>query len=583
MDPALLLHRRVWVAAMFVAAAIVTHQVLIQPALTQLSLDAPIINIAGRQRMLSQKLAKEALALASAVEPTARASRAQRLSETLSEWSRAHRGLRYGDPGWNHPAGNSAEIDSRWEALNSYFEQMADAARQLASTPASAELTAIDRQHVQTILDQEPEFLSRMDALVGEFERQMRRHATRLRLMGWMLMGLILAVGVATQSVVVSPAVKGLGREFAQSEAAYQQLVESMSEGLVTFDPTGRINFANLAFATMLGYEHTPIVGKPVSLFLVDADRRRFDSLLVGGSTTDQPLDVRWQHVNGSTVETMVSAERVTRQATGAEGLLLVVTNVTERRTAERQAELLSRQLKHADRLHALGGMAAGIAHEINQPLGAIANYAEGALARLSQSGTTLSELELPLQGILRSALRGGEIVKRTRSFVKRSAHRLTPESLNDLVREVETLCAPEARQRGIALECRLTVEPTTITVDGIQIQQVLVNLVQNAFAAVESVDPYHRRVRISTRRLELGLEFDVTDSGPGVPDSLRDQMFEPFVTGREDGTGLGLSIAREIVAAHGGSIAVDQPAEWGARFRVVLPFSANKECPVDG
>jgi signal transduction histidine kinase len=170
--------------------------------------------------------------------------------------------------------------------------------------------------------------------------------------------------------------------------------------------------------------------------------------------------------------------------------------------------------------------------------------------------------------------MRGGEIIRRARSFSQRRPHCLELESINTLVREVEQLCLPEARRRGVSFELQLADDLPDIPVDGIQVQQILTNLIQNAFDALSTIEPYRRRVRLTTRLARTGgVEVRVADTGPGISPEDAERLFEPFVTTRAEGTGMGLAIARNIATAHGGSLRVEPRSEGGAVFQLLLPL----------
>jgi PAS domain S-box-containing protein len=398
----------------------------------------------------------------------------------------------------------------------------------------------------------------------------------QLQRLGLIIMGVILLTQIGLHLFVVRPAVQFVGREIEQTEVQYQGLVESMTDGLVVFDPSGTIEFANRRFGSLLGYGAEGLAGKPASLFIADPDRRRFSAMLFDPHLETEPVDLVMRHVDGRLIETMISPQRLRDHLGVSRGLLLVVTDVTSRKAIEHRSRELLDQLAHADRLRAMGAMAAALAHEINQPLGAIANYAEGCLTRLSGPPIDSQDFVLPLEKILRATHRGAEIIRRARGFVRLRPHRITQESINSLVHEVEEMCRPEARRRGISLELQLATEPLTIPVDAIQIQQVLTNLIQNAFAAMDQVEPYRRRISLTTGTASTGVvEVTVADTGPGIPDDGAEAWFEPFMTTREEGTGMGLAIARSIVEAHGGRIWAETNGEGGAVFRFTLPLES--------
>ncbi len=569
-NPARRLDKRLWYSLGLSAGLIILHQFLIQPSLIRLTSDAPVINIAGRQRMLSQKLAKEALALMIAGDSAARDAHRSELAATLQTWRAAHASLRDGNSA-TFPGGfANAVVQRAYHEIEPHFQVLANAAEVLLGE--SAEATR--RNALDSLLKNEPEFLAKMHAIVGLYEDQARGHVRQLQLLGLTIMIVILGSLLAVQFGVMRPQLNIVDREWEQIEADYELLVESMTDGLVVFDKQGRVEFANRRFHDMLGQGANQLIGKPASTFISDIDRRQFEKLMLETVDVSGPVDLKLKSESGRDVDTMISPRRMTDINGHFQGLLLVVTDVTARKAIEHRSRELQSQLVHADRLKSMGTMAAALAHEINQPLGAISNYAEGCLTRLAGPGIDPEELVSPLQAILRASHRGAEIVRRTRTFARRRPFQLAPESINDLVHEVEELCRPEARRRCVSIESDLANDLPSIPVDGIQIQQVLTNLIENAFTALERVDAFRRRIKLTTRRLgEEALEVSVVDSGPGLPAENGRSLFEPFVTTEENGTGLGLAIARAIVESHGGRIWNEDDRDGGAVFRFTLPL----------
>lgn len=579
-NPAGTLDRRYWAALGVIAGLIVIHQVLLQPALSRLTSDAPVINVAGRQRMLSQKLTKAALAATAATDPATRRDRAQELAATLDEWRRAHHGLQQGDAALGLPGRNTAEVERAFADLQPHFEAISLAVKQLldalsagdaASEPAVAPV-------LEVILRHEPAYLERMHAIVGVYESEARQRVAGLQRTGVIVMLAILGVLAIVQVLVVRPAVKLVRREFAASEAQYQRLVESMSDGLAMFDAHGQLQFANARFRKMLGDGDAP--RKDFAEFLPEPDRQRLRTAQGAG-----PLELSFRHAAGHLVDTIVSPQRLDEHGAPEPGWLLVVTDITARKAAEERSRELMNELTHADRLRSMGEMAAGLAHELHQPLGAIANYAEGCLARLPSVDDAdrfgaKHEFEPPLRAILRAALRGGEIIRRTRCFAQLKPHQVAFESINDLVREVEQLCLPEARRRGVTISLKLADHLPPLPIDAIQIQQVLTNLIQNAFTALEAVPASERRIVLSTEAADGRVEVSATDSGRGIADNVAAHLFQPFVTTRSDGMGMGLAIVRSIVEAHGGRIRVERGESGGARFCFTLPTELEGVTP---
>jgi len=567
-NPARRLDKRLWLSLGVFATLIVLHQCLIQPSLIRMTSDAPVINIAGRQRMLSQKLTKAALAFVNADSMAARQRYQSELKNTLDTWTKAHASLRA-----NHSNSDTSitALDEGYQSIERHFQSMAAAAQALVD--GSSELPS--RAELEVLLSHESDFLIRMNALVGLYESEARLHVWQLQMLGMTIMIIILATLLAFQFAVMRPELSIAGQKWEQIESRYQLLVESMTDGIVVFNRQGQIEFANRRFSSLLGIDPQRVVGQAASPYLNELDRKQFEHLLAARDEFSGPIDMKLHSTTGREVDVMISPRRLIDRHGNFEGLLLVVTDVTSRKTIEQRSQQLQIQLAHADRLKSMGAMAAALAHEINQPLGAISNYAEGILARLTGAKEDPQDMVAPLRQILRAAHRGGEIVRRTRNFARRRPYQADVASMNELVVEVAELCRPEARRRGVTIELSLDDELPTLTVDGIQIQQVLTNLIGNAFVALEQSENKPQWIRLSTCQSSGdSVEVTVADSGPGLPLDQAESLFEPFFTTEQNGTGLGLAIAHGIIEAHGGHIWTDLKVDSGAVFKFTLPMT---------
>ena len=248
------------------------------------------------------------------------------------------------------------------------------------------------------------------------------------------------------------------------------------------------------------------------------------------------------------------------------------MSDVTEERHAR---ELIA---KHRDAAHrtarliALGEFASAVAHELNQPLAAIATYNHSCM-RMLQSGNPDPEQLLQAMHICRDqAKRAGRIIQRLRGLLRHPGPALAEQDLNELVAAVLELAEPGAREAGVTFERALSGQPPVVRADRLLIEQAALNLVRNAVEAVQELAPERRRVTVSTRVEPDGSgTLAVSDLGEGVSADVREHLFDAFVTTKRGGLGLGLSICRSVVEAHGGAIRHEENAN-GARFALTLP-----------
>jgi len=238
----------------------------------------------------------------------------------------------------------------------------------------------------------------------------------------------------------------------------------------------------------------------------------------------------------------------------------------------EAQAREHQAELAHVLRLGTMGEMAAGLAHEINQPLGAIANYAQGCVLRLRNGSIEAAGLLPIVEQIAGEALRAGEIIRRLRDLVRKEIPQQAEVDLNALVRESTRMIEPEARQHGISVRLELAADLPRVACDSIQIEQVVINLLLNGVDAVQAANNGERNLAVSTAVAgAAGVEVAICDSGVGVPDPPAD-VFAPFFSTKPNGLGMGLSISRSIIEAHGGHLSAKRNSRCGSTFRFTLP-----------
>ncbi len=249
--------------------------------------------------------------------------------------------------------------------------------------------------------------------------------------------------------------------------------------------------------------------------------------------------------------------------------------DITDRRRADDEMRQMQERLTHFGRISTMGEMAAGLAHEVNQPLTAIATYAQACQRLIASGEFDRQEIANALEQIGNQALRAGEVIRRLRSFVKNREVRREPIEANRLLADVLTLAQTDARHHNVRIRVELSAHSPVVDADTVQIQQVILNLLRNSIDAMLDVAEHARELTLRTRIDDEGsVEFMVADRGVGFDESIASVLFDPFFTTKPGGTGLGLPISRSIVRAHGGRLWCAANPGGGARFYFSLPVS---------
>jgi C4-dicarboxylate-specific signal transduction histidine kinase len=296
---------------------------------------------------------------------------------------------------------------------------------------------------------------------------------------------------------------------------------------------------------------------------------------LCRGRGSELQLDKRYLRKDGQVVcvhEAFAAVTDVSGKFSYAIGM---VEDVTEQQQAEQRARQHQEHLAHVLRVITMGEMAAQLAHEVNQPLGAMVNYANGALARLRERNVEPEILKAIAQ-IAAEGLRAGEVMRRVRDFVRQSQPQRAPSDLNYLVKQASLLIEPDARHHAIPLRLVLDPRIPVLEIDGIQIEQVVLNLLRNGLEAMTSSQGNHDHELLVKTACTDGSEVEVTvrDTGIGLPPDGAARIYDPFFTTKPRGLGMGLSISRSIVEAHGGRLRAMLNADRGTSFTFSLPLS---------
>ena len=248
--------------------------------------------------------------------------------------------------------------------------------------------------------------------------------------------------------------------------------------------------------------------------------------------------------------------------------------DITDRKKAEIEAQQHRDELARVNRLGTIGELTSSLAHELNQPLTAIRNYANAALRFLSRGEPDLSKAREALDGIVQNDRRAAEVIQRVRALLRREEPRYDLLYINDVIRDILTFLQSDSILEGLSIEIELAPGLPAVLGDRVQLQQVLVNLILNAVAAMHEIRPDLRKVVIRTEKQEdQGVKVSVRDSGVGIDQAHKDRMFEPFYTTKPEGMGMGLPISLGIIHAHGGSMGAENNPDRGATFYFTLPI----------
>ncbi len=375
-----------------------------------------------------------------------------------------------------------------------------------------------------------------------------------------------------------------LARRNSELEAENQQILDAIEEGIIGVDVESRVSFINPAAARITGWSAADIIGEPVQTLPIlqginsDHEPRLFNRALQAGQVVHSDLELI------RTREGLLLPVELTLSARKEGGAVLVLRDISTwleheemLRRAREEMESQRQHLAHMERLSSSGEMAAGIAHEVNQPLTALVNYAQVGrrlLERASADHENIDRERLAdlLDKVNTQAVRASEVIKRLRSYVKKPDAGRTRVDLNQLLQEVVTLAEVDSRINDVPIHLEFEGGLPRIEVEVVQIQQVALNLLRNAMEAMQNAPDKQHGVVVRTAFEKGYVSFSVIDRGHGVSEEVQQQLFRPFFTTKSSGMGVGLSICQSIVQTHAGEIGFNPNIEGGATFYCRLP-----------
>lgn len=363
-----------------------------------------------------------------------------------------------------------------------------------------------------------------------------------------------------------------------KGSSTFDALMDAAVDAIILIDREGSIERFNRAAVEMFGYEEADVIGRNVSILMPNPHQSNHDDYLRRYRETGRAAIIgrgreeTGLRRSGESFPILLSVGEF--RTAGGRKFVGFVRDMTEFRETQEQVRQLEGQLLHADRLVTLGELTAGIAHEINQPLTAIAAYADAGRSMIGRGGESGQEdMHSICERIGEQSRRAAEVVQRLRKLVRSGTVSKASHDINKIIRNVLLLFEYEVKKRNIEIEFSPLEPPLFLYVDDIQIQQVLANLVKNSLDALVGAGPGAGHITISLELDPSALRISVTDDGHGIPEEHRDQLFDAFFTTKPLGVGLGLSICKSIATAHGGSIHCERPGAGGSRFVLQLPL----------
>jgi PAS domain S-box-containing protein len=356
--------------------------------------------------------------------------------------------------------------------------------------------------------------------------------------------------------------------------------IEQSPVAVVITDTCGDIEYVNPRFCESTGYTAEEVRGRNPRILKSgetsgEEYKRLWDTITRGDEWSGE---LHNRKKNGELFWEFVRIIPLVSDKGVVTNFMAVKEDITLRKELTAREQLRQEQMLHHARLAAMGEMAAALAHELNQPLAAIANFSGVVEHQLAGAQTDLAQVREVVRTIGGQALRAGEIVWRVREFSRKQESRREPADINGLVSDVVRLADIAARSREVVYAFDLAPGLPQAPVDRVQIEQVLLNLIRNGVEAMESVPVAQKRLLLASRLGEGGAVVQVTvrDHGSGLPDRIAVDLFTPFFTTKPEGMGMGLSISRGIIEAHGGRLWAAPDEEGGTAFHFTLPLQAE-------
>ena len=366
-----------------------------------------------------------------------------------------------------------------------------------------------------------------------------------------------------------------------QSEARFRSILATVPEAIITIDERGLIESFSPAAARLFGYAPHEVIGKNVNLLMPSPYREEHDGYLSRYRATKEKRIIGkgrvvvGQRRDGTTFPMELAVGEV-RLGEGRHLFTGFIRDLTERQTTEQRLQELQAELLHVSRVSAMNQMASALAHELNQPLSAITNYINASVRTLNAGGdeATIARAREMMEKASIQTVRAAQIIQRLRNFIEKKDAVRTGENLNKVIEEALALGLVGVPDSNVRVRVVLAPDLPSVTIDKIQLQQVLINLIRNAVEAMQGLPL--RELIVATQANDDIVQVSVLDCGPGLSEDVSRRLFQPFVTTKEKGMGLGLTICQSIIEAHAGRIWATKRDGGGAAFHFRLPVSES-------
>ncbi|MDR0577066.1 MAG: PAS domain S-box protein [Candidatus Accumulibacter sp.] len=362
-----------------------------------------------------------------------------------------------------------------------------------------------------------------------------------------------------------------------REEYVFRKAMEdSLTVGMRARDLRGKVIYVNSSFCHMMGFSESELLNaSPPMPYWAPEELERSQEIhdaVIDGKALKEGWEVRLMRKDGSRLDTLIYEAPLIGADGRQAGWMSSFVDITARKQAEELAQRQQEKLEATSRLVTMGELASTLAHELNQPLAAIASYTAGCLNKLESGDFSLDEIKAALAKLGAQTQRAGRIVRHVHDFVRKREPKLVPFSLGDAIDGSIALIEPAAKLAYVRIEREILAHPPELMGDQGQIEQVLLNLMRNGIEAMSAMPSERRRLTVRVNPAADQVRICVIDRGPGIPEELREQLFTPFFSTKADGMGMGLNICRSIIEFHRGRLWIEENPEGGAILTISLP-----------